>query len=151
MDRHCIASSINRKQREGVIFRYTVYHITLLQPCGIAKCLRKFLFTFTSVQIHLSPNGWYITYSIHIEIDWVEMEHYSIAYFDWSTVTQNFCQEWGSYALCKCVKYSWVYTVCMTPTRNRSIVLLHFKHGNVIDICNGIMFTFYQGLPHMCV
>jgi len=35
-----------------------------------------------------------------------------------STVTHN----WGSYVLCKCVKYSWVYTASMSPTRNEVLL-----------------------------
>ena len=37
----------------------------------------------------------------------------------------------------------------MSPTRNSSTVLQHFENGNVIKICNRIMFNFYMGLPHM--
>ena len=37
----------------------------------------------------------------------------------------------------------------MTPALNRSSALQHFEHGNGVEICNGIMFDFYPGLPHM--
>ena len=39
----------------------------------------------------------------------------------------------------------------MSPALNRSFVLLHFEPGNVGEICNGIIFNFYLGLPHMSV
>ena len=42
-----------------------------------------------------------------------------------------------------------MYAVRMTPTLNESSVLQHFKHGNVAEIHNGIMFNFYPGLPHI--
>ena len=35
----------------------------------------------------------------------------------------------------------------MSPTLNGSSALECFKHA--IEICNGIMFDFYPGLPHM--
>ena len=31
----------------------------------------------------------------------------------------------------------------------RSSAIQHFKHSNVIKICNGITIDFYMGLPHM--
>ena len=34
---------------------------------------------------------------------------------------------WGSYALCKHGKYSWVYPACMSPALNGSSTLEHFK------------------------
>ena len=37
----------------------------------------------------------------------------------------------------------------MSPTLNGSSVLQRFEHGNIVEICNGIMFDFYLGLPHM--
>ena len=35
----------------------------------------------------------------------------------------------------------------MSPTQKGSSALQCFKHGNAIEICNGIMFDFYPGLP----
>ena len=37
----------------------------------------------------------------------------------------------------------------MSPTLNGSSALERFKHSNAIAICNGMMFDFYPGLPHM--
>ena len=37
----------------------------------------------------------------------------------------------------------------MSPTRNGSTVLRHFKHNNAVKTHNGIMFDFYPGLPHI--
>ena len=56
-----------------------------------------------------------------------------------STVTQYFRYGWGSYVLCK---FRYVSTARMSPTLNR-------YSGNVIEICNGRMFDFYPGLPHV--
>ena len=37
----------------------------------------------------------------------------------------------------------------MSPACNGGFALYSFKHGNAIDICNGIMFDFYLGLPNI--
>ena len=37
----------------------------------------------------------------------------------------------------------------MSPTLNGSSALEHYERGNVIEICNGIMFNFYPGLPQL--
>ena len=37
----------------------------------------------------------------------------------------------------------------MSPGLNGSSVIRRFKHGNAIEIRNGITFDFYTGLPHM--
>ena len=42
-----------------------------------------------------------------------------------------------------------VYTVHMSFALNGSSALERFKHGNVIEIRNRIMFNFYPGLPHI--
>ena len=36
----------------------------------------------------------------------------------------------------------------MSPALNGSFALQHFKHGNAVELRNGIMFNFYPGLPH---
>ena len=36
----------------------------------------------------------------------------------------------------------------MSPTLNGSTALQHFECGKTVEICNGIMFDFYLGLPH---
>ena len=66
-----------------------------------------------------------------------------------STLAQNFCKGRGSYVLCKCGKYSWVYPAHMSPTLNRRSALEHFERGNAIEIRNEIMFDFYPGLLHV--
>ena len=37
----------------------------------------------------------------------------------------------------------------MSPALNGSSEIRHFKHSNALEICNGITFDFYTGLPHM--
>ena len=37
----------------------------------------------------------------------------------------------------------------MGSTPNGSSALRRFERGNALEIRNGIMFDFYQGLPHM--
>ena len=58
-----------------------------------------------------------------------------------SAVVQN-SQRWGSYALCKHVKYcasmQCIWAPPLTePTLNRSLMLQHFKRSNATEICNG--------------
>ena len=37
----------------------------------------------------------------------------------------------------------------MSPGLNGSSVIWHFEGSDVIEICNGITFEFYTGLPHI--
>ena len=37
----------------------------------------------------------------------------------------------------------------MSPAHNGSTALQHFELGSVTAMCNGIMFDFYPGLPHI--
>ena len=39
----------------------------------------------------------------------------------------------------------------MSPILNGSSALERFKHGNIIEICNGIMCDFCPGLPHIII
>ena len=47
------------------------------------------------------------------------------------------------------IRYSCIYEVHMSPTLSRSSAIRRFKHSNAIEICDGIPFDFYTGLPHM--
>ena len=49
------------------------------------------------------------------------------------------------------IKYSCIFAVRMSPILNGSFVLRHFECSNAVEICNGIMFDFYPGLPHTCM
>ena len=62
---------------------------------------------------------------------------------------QNFNWRWRSYALRRCVRYSFIYEAHMSKALNESSALQHLECGNVIKICNGIMFDFYPGMPHL--
>ena len=37
----------------------------------------------------------------------------------------------------------------MSPALNGSSVIRHFEHSDVIEMCDGITFDFYMGLPHI--
>ena len=58
---------------------------------------------------------------------------------------------WGSYALCKRVKYSWftqhVWAPPVTQVLSYSVLNTEYE----INVCNGIMFVFHPGLPHVHV
>ena len=39
----------------------------------------------------------------------------------------------------------------MSPALNGSSAIRHFEGSNVIEICDGITFDFYTGLPHVTI
>ena len=47
------------------------------------------------------------------------------------------------------IRHSHIFAACMSPAFNGSSVLQCFECGNMVEICNGIMFHFYPGLPHI--
>ena len=49
------------------------------------------------------------------------------------------------------IRYSCTYAVHMSPALNGSSALQCFKLGNVIEMCDGVMFDFPLGLPHTYV
>ena len=55
----------------------------------------------------------------------------------------------GSYTLSKLINTCHIYTAHMSPVLNGSFALQRFERSNAIKICNGIMFDFYPGLPHV--
>ena len=63
------------------------------------------------------------------------------------------CGFWSHYQIRRAVTpyfhYGWGLSR-MSPTLYSS-ALQHFERGNAIEICNGIMFDFYPGLPHITV
>ena len=83
----------------------------------------------------------------------VEIEGYSIAYFDriaafevpyrWTFVKDR------AYMRFVDSRYSCIYEARMNPALNTSSAIQRFKHSNAIEICDGITFDFYTGLPHM--
>ena len=42
-----------------------------------------------------------------------------------------------------------IYPARMSPALNGSSVLQCFERSNTVEICNGITFDFYPGLPHV--
>ena len=51
--------------------------------------------------------------------------------------------------LCGRIRYSCIYIVHMSPTLSGSSALQHIKPGDALEICDGITFDFYLGLPHI--
>ena len=49
------------------------------------------------------------------------------------------------------IRYSCIFAARMSPTLNGSLALRCFKYGNAVQLCNGIMFDFHSGLPHVHV
>ena len=75
---------------------------------------------------------------VHVWQSWMEIKHYSVAYFDHiiKHCNRNFIE--GS-AHTHYVDLSGVHvsTLCMSPTLTRSSALQHFKHNNTIKMHNG--------------
>ena len=44
--------------------------------------------------------------------------------------------------------HSCTFLAHTSPTLNGTFVIQCYGRGNVVDLCNGIMFDFYLGLPH---
>ena len=49
------------------------------------------------------------------------------------------------------MRYSYIYEARMSPALNGSSVVRRFEGNDVIEICDGITFNFYTGLPHICI
>ena len=47
------------------------------------------------------------------------------------------------------MRYSYIYKARMSSTLNRSSAVRRFEGNDAIEICDGIIFNFYTGLPHM--
>ena len=79
----------------------------------------------------------------------VEIEHYSIAYFDCvTTVAQYFRYGRGSYGYVDLSGIGCSFAARMSPALSWSTALQRFECGNAVEIRNRIMFNFYPGLPH---
>ena len=80
----------------------------------------------------------------------VEIEHYSVAYFNRITAFEvRTSVKGGAHALGKLINTCHVYTARMSPALNGSSALQRFERSNAIEIRNGIMFDLYPGLPHI--
>ena len=64
-----------------------------------------------------------------------------------STASLNFHGGWSSYVLHRSLTYWCYYVARMSTALNRSSEIKRFEHTNVTEICDGIMFIFYLGLP----
>ena len=47
------------------------------------------------------------------------------------------------------MRYSYMYEARMSPALNGSSAVRHFEGNDAIEICDGMTFDFYTGLPHM--
>ena len=81
----------------------------------------------------------------------VEIEHYSVVYFDRITAFKVLYRRTSikGGADMHCVNVVSIHKFTQSPSLNGSSVLEHFKRSNGIEIRNEIMFDFYLGLPHM--
>ena len=84
----------------------------------------------------------------------VEIEGYSIAYFDriaafkapyrWTSVKGR-----ARMRFIDSLDFSCIYKARMSPALNGSSAIRCFKHSNAIEMHTGITFDFYTGLPHL--
>ena len=74
---------------------------------------------------------------VHVWQSWVEIKHYSVAYFDHiiKHCNRNFI-EGGAHTHYVDLSSVHVSTLCISPTLTRSSALQHFKHNNTIEMCN---------------
>ena len=81
---------------------------------------------------------------VHVWQSWVEIKHYSVAYFDCiiKYCNRNFI-EGGAHTHYVDLSGVHVSTLCMSPTLTRSSGLQHFKHNKAIEMRN----RNYQFLP----
>ena len=64
----------------------------------------------------------------------------------------NFHRGRSSYVLRtvrRLIRYSCIFAAIMSPSLNECFALQCFEHGNVVELCNGILFDFYMRLPHI--
>ena len=54
-----------------------------------------------------------------------------------------------AFTLHRCIRYSCVYSLCMSSTLSGSSALQRVKLGDAPEICDEIIFNFYPGLPHI--
>ena len=57
----------------------------------------------------------------------------------------------SSYALGRYISYSYTYEAHMSSALNGSSAIRRLEGSDAIEICDGITFDFYTGLPHMKV
>ena len=51
--------------------------------------------------------------------------------------------------ICTMYEIWYVYKACMSLATSRSLLLQHVKLGDMLEICDGIIFEFYPRLPHI--
>ena len=56
---------------------------------------------------------------------------------------------WQCGMLHRFMRYSYIYEARMSPALNGSSVIRRFEGNDAIEICDGITFDFYTGLPHL--
>ena len=78
----------------------------------------------------------------------VEIEHYSVVYF--GHITRCNTVRTLQVGLIRTVyTHEYLTHLHMSSTPNRSSALQRFERGNAFEIGDGIMFGFYQELPHI--
>ena len=77
----------------------------------------------------------------------VEIEGYSVVYFD--CIAELWKVKGEAHVLRRFIRYSRICEARMSPALNGSSVIRRFKHSNTVEICDGISFEIYMGLPHI--
>ena len=83
----------------------------------------------------------------------VHLSQYSLKYKFWggAKYMDRGGPLWGGVQIFRdrFIRYSSFYKARMSPALNGSSAIQRFERSNAIEICNGITFDFYTGLPHI--
>ena len=102
--------------------------------------------------IPMIDNNAHFHVTLHIRLVAVpgRNQHYSIVYLDHVAVAQNFHFKGGAHADYVTLSGIPASSLCaMSPTIKGIFGLQGFERGNEVNLCNGIMFDLYPGLPHL--
>ena len=80
----------------------------------------------------------------------IEKEHYISMYSD-RNVAFEVQYLLVLYVARRCIDSCRRYALRVSPALNGRSEILHFECSNAIEICDGLMFNFYPGLPHIIV
>ena len=146
---HCLSLDIDKLRVFLLLVSYyfafySIPSCSWSMPVRFESCPNVFKLCITfCILKHVSK----VMYCAYMWQCWVEIEDYSVEYFDRITaVAQNFRYGWGSYSLCRLIRYWCILATHMSPTLNGSFALQHLKHSNAVESRNGIMFDFPLGL-----
>ena len=131
-------------------YLYMYTHIIILTRT--ARPLTPPIYTYQHTHTHTQNTHTTHTHNTHMWQSRVEIEHYSIVYFERITALKAlYCSAFIKGGTHACYVDFDAALQHMSPALNGSTALQRCEHDNAVEICNRIMFDFYPGLPHMQV